>query len=182
MHKKTQKLTGLTCSCNMLQWLICLLFAFQPVFANSQSAYQSGSEKFEQKQYDSALFYFNQMVAGGPAAKEAYYNRGLVYYELQKYDQAIHDFSAAIAVDTNFKEAEWMLAVSLQKKGDWKQAFTTYQMLETKYSGYNGLKKRIFYYRLAVYICYNWYYMVAIMFVVIIFVTVVIKAITYKKG
>ena len=165
-----------------VRWLVYLLFFLACQNMQAESVYQEGSEKFKAGQYDSALYYFNQLVADSGVTKEALYNRGLAYYRLQKYTEAIQDFKGSMVLDTNFKEAEWMLALSLQEKGRWKEALTIYQMLNTKYSGYNGAKKRILYLRLSVFICDNWYYMVAIMFLVIIFVTVVAKTITYKKG
>ena len=124
----------------------------------------------------------NNLHGRSPLSKEEFYNLGLCNYQMKKYPEAIHDFDTCLLVDSNFKEAAWMLALALQQTGNWKRAITVYRMLNTRYGGYNDSKKRVLYYRLSVLISENWYYMLAIMFMVIIVVTVIAKTVTYKRG
>ena len=169
--------------------LPCLVFSFFAVLsilpislhAEIDSLYQKGEAQFEQKQFDSAIISFNQLIGEFPQKKEGYFNRGLCFYKLDKYDTAISDFEKCLQIDSVFKEAEYLKALSLQKKGALKSAYTAFEVLNTKYTGYNGLKKRVFNYRLAVILSTNWYYMLAIMFMIIILFAIVSKSYSYKR-
>ena len=160
--------------------VIFLLLVFLKV--NCSSSYQKAQADYEAARYDSAIVSFNQLIVEFPAKKEAYYNRGLCYYHMNKPVEAAHDFDTCIQIDPVFQDAIFMKCLVLQKQGDWKSSFNEFKLLNTSYSGYNEVKKRIQYYHASVYICRNWYYMIAIMFMFIILVGVLAKTYAIRKG
>jgi tetratricopeptide (TPR) repeat protein len=159
-----------------------LLFLIIPVCLYSQPSFQQGSEFFGQKKYDSALVMFNQMINDSANSKLGYYDRGLCFYELGNFDEAVNDFNASLRLDSLFYDARCMLALALLNQNQLKQAESELAKLDTKYSGYNNLKKRIKYKAITVLISKQWYYMIAIMFMAIILITIVAKMFSYKKG
>jgi tetratricopeptide (TPR) repeat protein len=159
-----------------------LVFALLPFVAPAQPSFQTCADKFDSKQYDSALLCIKQLAGDSVFSKEKYYDLGLCNYHLKNYNRAGRDFDTCLLIDSNFKEALWMQALTHEAQGNWKKAVTTYQLLNTRYGGYGDSKKRVFYYRLSVLISENWYYMLAIMFMIIIVVTVIAKTVTYKRG
>ena len=75
-----------------------------------------------------------------------------------------------------------MQVLSLQGLGHWDGAYIEFKRLNTNYTGYNELEKRIRYHNLSVILSRNWYYMIAIMFMFIILVGVVAKSYYLIKG
>lgn len=152
-----------------------------PVLLPAQTNFQTCATQFNSKQYDSALACLKQLQQDSPT-KENLFDRGLCYYQLKNYPRAIAQFDTCLAIDSAFKEAWWMLASACEQNGNYKKAQTIYRMLNTKYGGYKDSQKRVLYYHLSVIISTKWYYMLAIIFLVIIFVTLVAKSVTYWRG
>lgn len=159
-------------------WFGVLIFIFQlPLFpAQSQSIYPPGYEQYQRKQFDSAVSLYSEFIAANPERKEGYYNRGLCYYHLDKAAEAISDFNVCLRIDSVFDDARFMKALALQQRGDWENSCIEFKKLNTRYAGYNELRKRILYHRISVLISRNWYYMIAIMFMFILFVGIVAKS------
>ncbi|MDB5283185.1 MAG: hypothetical protein JWO06_2260 [Bacteroidota bacterium] len=170
-----------------LRWVVTSLIILTLVLSTFNlrseidSLYQKGNEQFNKNQFDSASVYFDELVSEFPLKKEGYFNRGLCFYRLQQYDKAISDFEKCIQIDSVFKEAKFLKALSLQKKGELKKAYTEFEKLNTTYTGYNGANKHVRNYQLAVILSKNWYYMLAIMFMIIILFAVVAKTYTFKR-
>ena len=162
--------------------LISLIILFVFIFSNFAVAqthplYNQANNYYQQKKFDSAFIVFNQILIEYPNKKEAYYNRGLCLYHLHKYVQATQDFDACLRLDSGFNDAHYMKALALQRNGNIKPALTEFEKTENK-----NFEQRIKWYQLSVLISKNWYYMVAIMFVIIVLFAVAAKSLDYKKG
>ena len=113
--------------------------------------------------------------------KESYYNQGLNRYQSGKFSEAIFYFDTCLIIDSSFKEARFLKALSLEKKGDLIEAITEFEIIKRDDPLYDDIDKRIKNYHLTVYLSKNWYYMLAMLFLVILFMAVVVKTIAYKK-
>ena len=165
----------------MLRMLFIVVFAFS-FFAGKSSpdARISAAENFySRQQFDSALVQYNLLVADYPDTILLRYNRGLCYYSLKRWDEAIEDFDRCLEQDSLSKDARYLKARALDQKGNLVAA---QQELETLYAidkTYDDLNQRIQILRLTVYLSRNWYYMIAMAVLVIIFLATVI---TYKAS
>ena len=72
---------------------------------NYSLQWQKGDSFYEQKQYDSAAFYFEQIAAVKPRNAEVYYNLGNAYYRLNKIAQAVLNYERALRINPRYKEA-----------------------------------------------------------------------------
>lgn len=113
--------------------------------------------------------------------KAACYNRGLNLYKAEKFPEAVLCFDTCLTFDSSFTDARFIRALSLEKKGDLKEAMMEFERIKKKSPDYDQLDKRIKNYQLTVYLSKNWYYMLAMLFVVILLMAVVVKAIAYKR-
>jgi tetratricopeptide (TPR) repeat protein len=159
-----------------------LLFTNTIKAQNDTTVYTQAIGFYGQNRFDSAAVYFAQLIDSFPERKEGYFDRGLCFYKLGNDTLAISDLDNALKLDSAFSDARLLKILVLQHKGDYKSAYTEFSMLDTTYAGYIALKKRIQHYRLAVLISNNWYYMIAIMFMVIILFAVASKTMSYRKG
>ena len=164
--------------------LILFILLFIPIgmFAQTLPLLQQADSQYELSQYDSALVDFNQIVIQYPAKKEGYYNRGLAFYHLNKSADALRDFNTCLQTDSVFDDARFMKVLILQAKGDWEHAFIEFKKMNTNYTGYNELEKRIRYHNISVILSRNWYYMLAIMFMFILLVGIIVKSYYAIKG
>jgi tetratricopeptide (TPR) repeat protein len=158
-----------------------LLFPAQ-LCAQSLSLSQIANSAYQAGQFDSALVMYSRIIAEGPNKKEGYYNRGLCYYKLNRFAQAQSDFTRCLQIDSVFEDAIFIKIITLQKQDDWTGASNEFKRLNTTYTGYKELKKRIQYHLISVSISRNWYYMIAIMFLFIILVAVAAKSYTVRRG
>jgi len=67
--------------------------------------WQKGNQYYQQKQYDSAVYYYEQIAALKPLNAEVYYNLGTSYYRLNKIGPAVLNFERALHINPNYKEA-----------------------------------------------------------------------------
>ncbi len=173
-------------SCLREKLLATILIAFilfpHKLYAQSLSHAQIANAQYQAGQFDSALASYNSVIAESPAKKEGYYNRGLCYYHLGRYASATQDFTRSLQIDSVFDDARFIKTITLQQLGHWNASYIEFKRLNTSYTGYNELKKRIQYHLLSVSISRNWYYMIAIMFLFIIVVAVVAKSYTVRRG
>lgn len=164
-----------------LFFIFCLMFP-AAIFPQSDLSYQQGYRQYKQNHFDSAIVSFSQLVSEHPERKEGYYNRGLSFYHLNKFAEALQDFNACLQIDTVFEDARFMKVLVLQGQGGWNSAFDEFKRMNTNYTGYNELKKRIRYHNISVILSRNWYYMIAIMFMFVILVGVIVKSYYFIKG
>jgi hypothetical protein len=68
--------------------------------------WQKGNEFYEQKQYDSAAYYFEQIAATKPQNADLYYNLGNTYYRLNKIALAVLNYERALQINPEHKEAK----------------------------------------------------------------------------
>ena len=162
--------------------LIAFLLISNKSYAQTLSNAQIANSQYQAGQFDSALVSYNRVIAESATKKEAYYNRGLCYYHLGHYTEAKQDFTRCLQIDSVFDDARFIKTITLQQLGDWNASYNEFKRLNTSYTGYNELKKRIQYHLLSVSISRNWYYMIAIMFLFIIVVAVVAKSYTVRRG
>ncbi len=157
--------------------LIALITPLAHLAADTDPLYWRAEENLRNQRYDSAVYYFTKIINQYPLKKEGYFNRGLAYYHAAKYPEAIADFEECLRLDNSFQDAQYMKAVTLEKKGDLEKAVAEFEKLGT----YKEADKRIKNYRFSVYLSENWYYMIAILLLVIILLAVVTKTLSYRK-
>lgn len=94
---------------NRIISIITVLFIFcsAPSFAATDynQYWQKANNFYEQKQYDSALFYYEQIAAAKPVNATLYYNLGNAYYRANKVGPAILNFEKALRIDPSYKDA-----------------------------------------------------------------------------
>ena len=74
--------------------------------ADYNQLWQKGNSFYEQKQYDSAASYFEQIAVLKPQNAELYYNLGNTYYRLNKIAFAVLNYERALQVNPEYKEAK----------------------------------------------------------------------------
>jgi hypothetical protein len=91
-----------------------LLLSTVHCFAAADYKYQwkKGSDFYLQKEYDSALYYFEQIAALKPDNAEVYYNLGNTYYRLNKIGPSVLNYERALRLAPDYKEAKDNLALA----------------------------------------------------------------------
>ncbi len=74
--------------------------------ADYNAQWQKGTAYYQQKQYDSAAFCFEQIAAQKPQNAEVYYNLGNTYYRLNKVALAVLNYQRALHLKPDYKEAK----------------------------------------------------------------------------
>ncbi len=74
--------------------------------------WDKGNTFYQQKQYDSALVYYQQIAAAKPQNPEIYYNLGNTYYRLNKVANSILNYERALRFDPHYKDAKENLALA----------------------------------------------------------------------
>lgn len=136
---------------------------------------------FTHQHFDSALLVYNQLIEEYPDTLSLYFNRGLCYYKLNQPAKAVADFDYVLMHDSLHKEALYLKALSLEQSGKQPAALNTLEKLYELDKNYNDVAKRIKNYRLAVYLSRNWYYMIAMALLVIIFLATVVTLKTSRR-
>lgn len=90
----------------------CLLFSLQSVGSTFQTQWKKATSCYMQKQYDSAVFYFEQIAAQTPRNADVYYNLGNAYYRLNKIAPAVLNYEKALHIKPSYKEAKDNLAIT----------------------------------------------------------------------
>lgn len=77
------------------------------VFAtgNYKAWWAKGNEYYQQKNYDSAAFYFSQIADLQPGNAEVYYNLGNTYYKLNSIGKAVLNYERALKYNPSHKQA-----------------------------------------------------------------------------
>ena len=79
---------------------------------NYAAQWQKGTTFYQQMQYDSAAYYFQQIAAVKPQNAEVYYNLGNAYYRLNKIAPAVLNYQRALHLNPDYKEAKDNLALT----------------------------------------------------------------------
>lgn len=69
------------------------------------SWWQKGNAYYQQKNYDSAAYYYNRLAQLQPADAEVYYNLGNAYYRLNNIGSAILNYERALKLDPSSQKA-----------------------------------------------------------------------------
>lgn len=161
--------------------LILLLIPACFACAECDSLYQLGEKYFNQHRFDSAAACFSAVIHEYPQNKDVYFDHGLTMYNSGKFAEAIADFNHSVSLDSQFIDAQFMEAISLERKGELKAAINDLEQIRTKNRDYDEVDKRINNERFAVYIAEKWYYMVAIIFLGIILIAIIAKTVSSRK-
>ncbi len=168
--------------CFRMLLLMALIAPFPKVLCSQVSPLSAeGNRQFEAGQYDSALANFNQLIALYPETKELYFNRGLCYYKMEQLAEADKDFEKCLQLDSSFSAARVMKGLILERHGHIQSAVREYVQLQAPQTSNYLLNNRIKHQQMAVWICNNWYYMVAIMIVLLVLMGIAAKSLSYKK-
>ncbi len=73
---------------------------------NYNSDWQKANSYYQQKQYDSAAIWYEQIAGLKPLNAEIYYNLGNTYYRLNKIGFAVLNYERAIKIKPDYKEAK----------------------------------------------------------------------------
>ena len=74
--------------------------------------WNKGNNFYQQKQYDSAAYYFEKLTALNPENAEIYYNLGNTYYRLNKIPKAILNYERALRYKPMYKDARENLTLA----------------------------------------------------------------------
>ena len=153
-----------------------LLIAFAcmfPFLVKGQASVTEAERLFSEEKFDSALQVYEKLVEQYPDTLTLHYNRGLCFYHLGKWDNALANFNFCIEADSFYAPARFMRATVLEQKGDKEAALAELQQLENISPSYDNVAKRIKIYEIAVYVSRNWYYMLAMAFLLIVLMATV---------
>lgn len=154
----------------------CLFIAFACVFpflAKGQASVTEAERLFSEQKYDSALQVYETLVEQYPDTLTLHYNRGLCFYHIGKLNNALNDFNYCIEADSFYAPARFMKATVLEQKGEKEAALAELKRLKKINPGYDNVAKRIKIYEIAVYVSRNWYYMLAMAFLLIVLMATV---------
>jgi len=70
-----------------------------------QAAWKKGNAFYQQKEYDSAAYYFEQIAATKPGDATVFYNLGNTYYRLNNIGYAVLNYERALKRKPDYKEA-----------------------------------------------------------------------------
>ena len=73
---------------------------------DSNILWQKGNSFYQQRQYDSAACYLEQIAALKPQNEAVYYNLGNTYYKLNKVALAVLNYERALKINPDYKEAK----------------------------------------------------------------------------
>ncbi|MGD8780760.1 MAG: tetratricopeptide repeat protein [Ignavibacteria bacterium] len=79
-----------------------------------------GHKHYNDKDYNTAIFEYNQALRFYSDNAEVYYWRGNSNYNLKKFDMALNDFVNAVEKDPHYFEAYRMIDYTKSLRGDWK--------------------------------------------------------------
>ena len=83
-------------------------------------------ECFSQKEYDSAIYFYSEIIALNPKDEAAYFDRGFVKDLLEDYDGAIQDFTQQIAIDSEHVDSYFLRGMIWDKKKEYSKATLDY--------------------------------------------------------
>jgi len=88
---------------SILFFVVCATTCFAAADVNP--VWQKANSFYQQKQYDSAIYYYEQLAASKPDNAPLYYNLGNAYYRSNKIGPAVLNFERALHIAPNFTAA-----------------------------------------------------------------------------
>ena len=79
---------------------------------NYNDQWKKGNTFYQQKQYDSAAFYYEQIASLKPVNTDIYYNLGNTYYRLNKVSLAVLNYERSLRINPDNKSAKDNLAAT----------------------------------------------------------------------
>lgn len=79
---------------------------------NFQATWQKANAFYQQKEYDSAAYYFEQIASAKPADATVFYNLGNTYYRLNNIGSAVLNYERALKRKPAYREAADNLALT----------------------------------------------------------------------
>lgn len=83
-------------------------------------------ECFQQKEYDSAIYFYTEIISMNPQDENAYFDRGFVKDLIEDYDGAISDFTHQIAIDSEHVDSYFLRGMIWEKKKEFTKAIQDY--------------------------------------------------------
>lgn len=87
-----------------------------------------GKTLMAKQDFDSAFFYFDQVMLNDPGNVEASYNKSLLRFEQKSFDQAIAEAHNTLSIDPTFHSADVIIADSYYTMTNYDSAFRYYQI------------------------------------------------------
>lgn len=88
---------------------------------------QRGIDAFNEKKYDRAFYYFNEVVVLDPAYSEGWHKRATVYYVQDNFSHALADLEQVLRIEPRQFLAMGGLALMLEELGDKKGALEVFR-------------------------------------------------------
>lgn len=88
----------------------------------SKVLFSLANAHYKEKELDSALFYYNQVINSYPLFKTAHQYKGMVLTEMQRYRKALEAYSTYIQLDSSSEEVFFRRAVLRNELGDMTNA------------------------------------------------------------
>lgn len=100
-----------------MRHLLVLLVALSAFYRTNASGneniyWKKANLLYEQKLYDSAAYYYQQIAVKDPHNADVYYNLGNAYYRLNLIGPAVLNYEKALNINPSYKEAEDNLALT----------------------------------------------------------------------
>ncbi|MES2703563.1 MAG: tetratricopeptide repeat protein [Bacteroidota bacterium] len=89
-----------------IAFILLLPFTGSAAPPDYTTQWRAGVAAYEQKSYDSAAYYFEQIAAAKPGNPELYFNLGNVYYRLNRIAPAVLNYERALKVNPGYREAK----------------------------------------------------------------------------
>ena len=103
----------------MIKWLLVVTTFLLVHISSFASPYEKwwneGNRCYNQKQYDSAAYYFEQIAKLKPADAAVYYNLGNTYYRLNQIGPAVLNYERALKIDPSHQLAKDNLTLTVSR-------------------------------------------------------------------
>ena len=105
-----------------------------------ESLQMKAMQKFEQKDYASAIKIFEEIKTNGTASLSSNFYKGIAYLEMNKPNEAIKSLQIVINNENNelIADAEWYLGLAYLKANDIANAKKQFKRVSEKYSYYKN--------------------------------------------
>lgn len=100
---------------------------------SGSTLFDNGITKFQQGQYEDAVFWFTKLIENEPFNAKAYKNRGVAHLSLQKYDMAIEDLKSALNLDPDLEGVRSNLGAVYHYVEKYREAIELYNEEINKY-------------------------------------------------
>ena len=101
-----------------LMILLCVLLSAAAHALTVNDLWQSGNRYYQQKQYDSAAYCYQQAAAARPDNATVYYNLANSYYRLNKIAPAVLNYERALRINPDMQEAADNLSFTESRIGN----------------------------------------------------------------